>query len=97
MFLSGKVFLFLVLKLMKVLAIACVADALDLNLLCRAPANGKLLHNIVFESRVTRTYADRRFRLASFLHSLWLVLGVDRPNREIELVQEPITRSVQLP
>ena len=39
-----------------------------------------------FESRVTRTYVDRRFRLASFLHSLWLVRSVDRPNREIELL-----------
>ena len=29
---------------------------------------------------------DRRFPLASFLHSLWLVRSVDRPNREIELV-----------
>ena len=84
MLLTWKVFLSFSQNSWNFCAIACVADAL--NLLYRASANGELVHNIVFESRETRTYVDRRFRLASFLHSLWLVLSVDRPNREIELV-----------
>ena len=87
MFLSGKLFLSFSLNSWNFCAIACVADAL--NLLYGASANGELVHNIVFESRgVARTYVDRRFRLASFLRSLWSVrfeLSVDRPSREIEL------------